>query len=103
MTYCLEGSCCCPTELILHKLYGCFAVSKHYHRTRADFETCALPYTIALILTGPRKHYAAISLKEFQVDPSEPICSSICIDGGGSCRARSCDILLNRQALYQLS
>ena len=39
MTYCLEGSCCCPTELILHVLYGCLAVSKHYHRTRVEFNT----------------------------------------------------------------
>lgn len=51
MTYTLEECCCYPTELILHMLYGCFAVSKHYHRTRVDFETCAPPYTTALLLT----------------------------------------------------
>ena len=32
MTYALEERCCCPAELILHMLDGCFAVSKHYHR-----------------------------------------------------------------------
>ena len=41
-----------PVELPEYILYGCFAVSKHYHRTRADFYGCAPPYTIALKLTG---------------------------------------------------
>ena len=30
------------TELLGHILYGCFAISKHYHRTRVDFEVLRL-------------------------------------------------------------
>ena len=37
MTYGLEDRCSSPTELILHMLDGCFAVSKHYHRLLGGF------------------------------------------------------------------
>ena len=33
MTYTLEECCCYPTELILHMLYGYFAVIRHCRRT----------------------------------------------------------------------